>query len=367
MKKLCCIFNTPSLYRETIYKQIEYTYDCDWYFEDTDNHLKEFDTNQFKNVKRLKSYKCGPFYGVKGLLGTLFNKNYSDYLMMGHSRNISIFIFLIFKKIFFNSKKVFLWTHGFYGKENLFEYLWKKILLGLADELLIYGDYACHLMQEMGFKKTKLHPIHNSLNYNVQLELRNTIGLSDLYIRHFGNDAPVLIFIGRLNPIKRLDMLVNALKYFNKRGEIYNLVFIGDGPDSTRLKNIVRDSDLNDQVWFFGASYDEKINAELIINADLCIAPGNIGLTAIHALSFGCPAITHNNFAKQMPEFEVIKDSVTGTFFEYRNQQSLNRTIDNWFKQDGYCREQIRLNCYKEIDSNWNPNYQIKIIRSVIK
>ena len=77
--------------------------------------------------------------------------------------------------------------------------------------------------------------------------------------------------------------------------------------------------------------FDEKINAELIYNADLCVAPGNIGLTAMHVLMFGCPAISHNNFKWQMPEFESIIPGHTGDFFEYDNVEDLARSISQWF------------------------------------
>ena len=60
-----------------------------------------------------------------------------------------------------------------------------------------------------------------------------------------------------------------------------------------------------------GECYSEETNAKLIYNADLCVAPGNIGLTAIHVMMFGCPAITHNDFKWQMPEFEAIKSMET--------------------------------------------------------
>ena len=366
MKKLCCVFNTPSLYREAIYTRIEEKFDCDWYFEDTDNQLKEFDTQKFRNVKRQRAFSIGPFYGVKGMFSILKNKKYSHFLMMGHSRNISTLAFLIMKSILYPSKKVYLWTHGLYGKESKIEFLWKKVLYSLSDELLIYGDYACQLMINKGFDSRKIHAIHNSLNYYAHIELRKTIQPSNIYKGHFGNDVPTLIFIGRLNPVKRLDMLLNAVSSLKQKGETYNLVFIGEGPDMNHLKDVISKLGIESQVWFYGACYDEAINAELIYNADLCVAPGNIGLTSIHALTFGCPAITHNDFSHQMPEFEAIKEGLTGTFFEYGNIDSLSEGISKWFNQQNYNREKIRSNCYREIDSNWTPEYQINLIESLI-
>lgn len=366
--KLCCVFNTPSLYRKLIYNRIEEAYDCDWYFEDTDNKLQEFDTNMFRSVERQHTFGIGPFYVVKGMLSLLWKKKYSQYLMMGHSRNLSTLAFLLLKRLFYPQKRAYLWTHGFYGKESRFERIWKKTLYGFADGLFIYGDYACKIMKEQyGFKAEKLYPIHNSLEYDIQIGLRNEIKPSSIYTNHFQNNNHTIIFIGRLTVVKKLHMLVQAVANLKYRGENYNLVFIGDGPVRHDLELQASQLGVSEQIWFYGACYDEKTNAELVYNADLCVAPGNIGLTSIHSLMFGCPAISHNDFSCQMPEFEAIKEGRTGSFFERDKQQSMDDAISNWFAQIGYNREIIRKACYDEIDNNWNPNYQMNIIKGVIK
>lgn len=366
MDKLCCVFNTPSLYRETIYSYIEKNFDCDWYFEDTDNHVVTFDTKQFRHVSFLHTFSIGPFYWVYGMWHILWNKKYQKYLMMGHSRNLSTFCFLLVKKFLFPKKKVYLWTHGLYGKESYIELLWKKLLLELADELFIYGDYACNLMIKEGFNSKKLHAIHNSLAYDVQLELRNKMRETDIYSTHFFNTNPVLIFIGRLNFVKRLDILLDALFKLKNDGENYNLILVGNGPEKNKLIKKVNDLGLTESVWFYGECYDEQKNAELIYNADLCVSPGNIGLTAIHSLMFGTPALTHNDFRKQMPEFEVIKEGETGDFFKNENYFDLATKISQWFIKVKGQRDDVRKACYKIIDISWNPHYQIELLKSVI-
>lgn len=365
--KLCCIFNTPSIYRESIYKLINKTYECHWYFEDTDNRLKTFDTKLLSRVSILHSKKLGAFYWVKGTIKLLYNNEYNHYLMMGHSRCLSTLCFLLIKKFFFPHKKTYLWTHGFYGKESRIDFFWKKLFFNLANELFIYGNYACELMVSIGFKPEKLHAIHNSLNYDIQLYLRNKIRHTDIYQSHFGNTNYTIVFIGRLTIIKNLGLLLKAIANLKQKDLFYNLVLIGDGTEKEYLLSLSKELNIVSQIWFYGACYDERTNAELIYNADLCVSPGNVGLTAMHSMMFGCPVITHNDFAHQMPEFEVIKPNITGNFFEKDNIESLADAISKWFKTNGNCREHIRKECYKIIDSEWNPIYQINIIKSTIK
>ena len=160
-------------------------------------------------------------------------------------------------------------------------------------------------------------------------------------------------------------MLLDAEYLLAKKGQNYNVVFVGDGDERQVLEKKVLELGLSNFVWFYGACYDEEENARLIYNADLCVSPGNVGLTAIHSLTFGTPVLTHDNFTWQMPEFEVIKEGNTGSFFMQDNVDSLAMQIDNWFQTNRSNRDDIRKACYEVIDSEWNPYYQMKVFKSV--
>lgn len=361
-KKLILYFDEPSIYREAVYNKIEETYDCEWFFDKADKGVGRFDASSYKSVSYLPIKRIGPFYFVEGLL-SLLRKDCTRYLMIGATANVSLFLLLVTKCLICRQKKVYLWTHGFYGKEGWFnKTFWKRPMLKMADGIFTYGDYAKNIMIEDGFDEGGIFPIHNSLDYDKQLELRNSIIPSFIYIDHFENTLPTLIFIGRLTKVKKLDMIVDALSILRKKGKMYNLVFVGDGIEKDSLESKVETLGLKKQVWFYGACYDEKANAELIFNADLCVAPGNIGLTAIHSLMFGCPAVSHNDFKFQMPEFEVIKPGLTGDFFEKDNILSLADTIATWIEHNVGNRATVRKKCYEVIDESWNPNFQINIL-----
>lgn len=365
-KKLCMYFNTPSIYREEIYSKIEKEYDCEWYFSSEDYKVKTFDVSKFKSVHWLANRNLGQFYWVKGMI-SLLKRDSHNYIFMGETRCLSLYVFLMLKNLFFRRKKVLLWSHGYYGKESWVQKnIFKRPLLKMADGLLIYGNHARELMLKDGFNPQTTLTIHNSLAYSEQLRLRDTIKPSTIYSEHFGNNNHVLIFLGRLTPVKQLDMIVTAVAHLNNKGEHYNLVFVGDGSEREKLEKMVKGYGIDNQVWFYGACYDEVKNAELVYNADLCVAPGNIGLTAMHVLMFGCPALTHNCFKWQMPEFESIHPNKTGNFFEYQNQESLDEKISEWFRINGNIREEVRQACYKEIDEQWNPEFQMKVIDTAL-
>lgn len=200
------------------------------------------------------------------------------------------------------------------------------------------------------------------MDYDKQLALRKSLLSSGIYQKHFGNNHPNLIFIGRLTTVKRIDLLLEALSMLKNKGEMFNLTLVGDGVEKANLSEKVKMLNLENNVWFYGACYDEKVNAELIYNADLCVSPGNVGLTAIHAMTFGCPVITHDNFPYQMPEFEAIKQGETGDFFQYNDAESIADCIEKWFAFAND-RVAVRKACYHEIDSVWTPEYQIQVIK----
>jgi glycosyltransferase involved in cell wall biosynthesis len=367
MKRLCCVFNIPSLYREAIYLSIENNFDCEWFFEKKNTDIVLFDTNKLKKVSYLgRSNVVGRLYRMKGLTKAIWKRNDFDaYIMIGAPMCVSIWVLCLLLKVFHPHKRICFWTHGWYGKESRVERMVKDRFLKLADELFLYGEYAKDLLIKRGYRNERMHVIHNSLSYDVQLKLRKEIQPSNIYENRFGNDNPVLIFIGRLTKVKKLDLLLDSLVLLRDKAKLFNLVFVGDGVEKSNLEKKTSKLGLDKQVWFYGACYDEKTNAELIYNADLCVAPGNIGLTAMHTLMFGCPALTHNDFAYQMPEFEAIHPQLTGDFFEKDNVNSLAEAIDKWFHNDS-SRDTIRNNCYKEIDEKWNPSYQIKVIKTVL-
>ncbi len=366
--KLCIIYNTAPKYREAIFASLDKEYDCDWYFGHTVTDIKEMDTSILRNVNYYKTIgHPDRTHWQRGLIRLLFKKKYQVFFILFETRAPSCWLFVLLASILFPRKKIYLWTHGWYGKESGVEAKMKLWLYKHVAGTFVYSEYARQLLIKEGIQYDKLFTIHNSLHYERQIALREQLVPSNVYVDHFANSNPIIIFIGRLTKVKQLNMLVEAVSDLNKRGENYNLVFVGDGVEKENLINQVESLGLNKQVWFYGACYDEKTNAELIFNADLCVAPGNVGLTAMHTMVFGTPVISHNELKWQMPEFEAIRPGETGAFFDYQNEESLVETISNWFGENSNNREKVRKACYKEIDTQWNPYFQMEVIRKYLK
>lgn len=358
--------NEAPRYVESSYMLFDKEFDIDWFFGKRNSGIKGMDFSLLKNVKVLSETHFSKLWFLKGALKLAFVKEYSYYIMIGEPYLLTTWLLPILIKFFNPSAKIIFWTHGWYGKETNVRAVLKKIYYKLADTILLYGNHAKRLMIKEGFKSYKLHVIHNALHYTQQVEMRNKIKPTSYMHDHFQNDFPIIVMIGRLNLRKKLDMLINAVSLLSNRNEHYNILFIGDGEDRKSLEELVAKRRLIKNVWFYGACYDEEENSKLLINSDLCVVPGDIGLTAIHAMTLGVPTISHNCFMYQGPEFEAIQPGITGDFFEYGNVQSLADTISNWFKTHPD-RDKIRRVCYKEIDKNWTPEFELNVLKQVLK
>lgn len=365
--KVCCSLNFAPHYREEIFLRMENDLDCEFFFGDkTYGAINKIKYSKFeKKVEELVFTKVfKQFYFLKGQTRLSF-ANYSHYIITGQPFNLSAWGLLILNKI--RRKKTFIWNHGWYGNENFFKKTLKKYQLKLATGYFLYGTYAKNLMEKEGFNSNKLHVVYNSQSYTEQLKIRRNLTKTSIYLERFKNTKPTLIFIGRLTKVKKLHILLKAMQLAFEEGYYFNLVIIGEGTEKSLLEKLVEDYNLKQNIWFYGSCYNEEQIGELIYNADICISPGNVGLTAIHSLMYGTSVITHNNFSNQMPEFEAIEEGVTGTFFKENEPIDLKSAIIQWLIKYPQKEASLIKACFNKIDLYYNPNYQIKIFKKVLQ
>lgn len=273
--------------------------------------------------------------------------------------------------IIFRLKKVrvIFWSHGFYGNEKFLKKNIRKLFYSLANDHLLYERRGKKNMISNGFSGDNVHVVFNSLDYPSSLSFRNVakdLEKGIIYDFFLDPNLPTLIFVGRLTKIKKLDLLIKAVTNLKKSGNILNLLIVGDGEEKSSLMNLTIKCKIEKNCHFYGPCYSEDKLSKLIAKADLCVSPGNVGLTAIHSLSYGTPVLTHGNFVNQMPEVGVIIPGFNGLFFEENNLQSMSDSIATWIFINSTDREEIRKNCFKIIDRYYNPDYQVKVIENLL-
>ncbi len=360
------IFPYAAAYREPVYSLLDKEVDCIFHFcSNTDTTLKQMDYNVLNDYRFDIKEKIihGQWRVFEGMKRIEFEKD--DVIVCpGNIRYLSIWSLLLKNKLR-KRNRVILWTHGAYGRESRMQFIIKRLFYRLADHVFLYGDYAKdiflrhHIMDER-----KITVVWNSLDYDKQIKYR-TKECDNIIQGHFNNDYPTILFIGRLTYEKKLDMLVEALHRLEYRDEYYNCVFIGKGEASEDILRAADKYGLASRVWLYGACYDDEEMFPLLNNADLCVSPGNVGLTAIHVMTYGIPVISHDDYSHQGPEFEAIKEGETGSFYKKDNLDSLVDCISKWFK-NAPSKDKVRRNCYSVIDNYYNPHVQVSIIKSIL-
>jgi glycogen synthase len=91
----------------------------------------------------------------------------------------------------------------------------------LANGLFLYGNGAKDRLILLGFDKSRLHVIYNSLDYANQICIRKELSQEILLSKKkelFKNyDLPVIIFIGRLTKQKKLEYLMYYAKNYKRK------------------------------------------------------------------------------------------------------------------------------------------------------
>ncbi len=189
---------------------------------------------------------------------------------------------------------------------------------------------------------------------------------SSIYAEYFKNDYPVVLYIGRLQRRKKVEQLIEAACLLKQEDMPLNVVLVGNVADAGYLCDIVSCEGMESNVWFYGPSYDEQTNAELLYNAKVCVCPAEVGLTAIHAMSYGCPVISNDNIETQMPEFESIVEGKTGALFKENDIRNLADTIREWICMSEVRREEVRRSCREMVEREWSVDYQICVLKRAI-
>lgn len=366
-KKICCIFNLAPRYNAPIFNLMDQEIGCDFYFGDKLPlpilRMNYDELDGFKKTLR-NIFFLGNFYWQKGALKLIF-KPYNSYILTGEPYNITTWLIMILAKIM--KKETILWSHGYYGDETFLKRKVKKIFFNLSTSVLLYGNRAKNIMISEGIRENKLFVIYNSLDYEKQLKVRAKLKPSNIFKNHFLNDFPTIIYVGRIQKNKKVELLINAADNLIQNGESCNLVIIGDEVESLNLYDKIEKKGLIKNIWLFGPCYDEISLGELIYNSNICVVPGDVGLSIMHSFVYGIPVITHNNFPSHGPEFEAIDPGVTGDFFVENSIEDLCNKISDWISITPQKKNQTKEECHRVIEKRYNPKVQVNLLKRILK
>jgi glycosyltransferase involved in cell wall biosynthesis len=128
-------------------------------------------------------------------------------------------------------------------------------------------------------------------------------------------------FVGRLLPLKRLDLLINVMSHLFREYPNLYLTLIGGGEMLPDLRRQVQELGLEDRVNFEGVVPPDKIPARLA-RTDLLVLPSRgegWGIVVNEALSVGVPVI----LSDRCGAVDLIQNGVNGYIFRNGDDKDL--------------------------------------------
>lgn len=229
--------------------------------------------------------------------------------------------------------KVVWWGHYWSSTSKTWRFRLRINMLRFCHGVLFYTDKEVE----------EFFDNHAKMNFSCVRALNNGINTEPIE-RLRAHYEPALrpnriLFIGRLTPKADLAFALYALAAIPE--EIRpTLDVIGDGEERSRLAVQATELNLENYVKWHGAITDEHEIAKIANCCRLFVYPGEAGLSLIHAMAYGLPAVVHSDRWKQMPEFAAFEDYVTGRSFHREHVSSLagilTEMITNEFALSSY-------------------------------
>ena len=152
-------------------------------------------------------------------------------------------------------------------------------------------------------------------------------------------DGPVVLYVGRLAPIKGLGTLLDALAVLRARGRRLRLLVVGGDADEPAngheadLRARAASLGLGDAVRFVGPQAQERLR-DYYVAADATVLPSyyeSFGMVALEAMACGTPVIATR--VGGLPT--TVRDGVTGLLVADRDPAALARTIERMLDDAG--------------------------------
>lgn len=147
---------------------------------------------------------------------------------------------------------------------ELYDWIFGRLILRRADRLIGNSQASCDFVKKLS-GRTDCQPIYRGANLEA---IENTGSRHDLREKY--HDKIIIAFIGRLIDGKGTHDLIAALAEL-KREDIVCFI-IGGGPEEARLKKMVEESHIENQIIFFGNLPFHKA-ISILKTADIVVNP----------------------------------------------------------------------------------------------
>lgn len=200
--------------------------------------------------------------------------------------------------------RVIWWGHGIRPRGR-FQSIYQR-LAHEAHAVILYTEAGRQGMEALGIPGKKLYVARNSIDIpRYQAHYRATPITERTSIVH----------IGRMIPVKKLPMLIDAFAQARQQGLRSDLILIGDGPEEAEVQTRISRYGLEDAVTLTGALFptedkDMARIADAFNRSWLSVSPGSVGLNILDSIAMGVPMLL-NSDVPHNPEVEAAIEEKT--------------------------------------------------------
>jgi glycosyltransferase involved in cell wall biosynthesis len=208
-------------------------------------------------------------------------------------------------------KPMFISWHEVWGKDYWEKYMGKKGIIGATIEkissrlgnkiIAISEETKKNLVEVLKIPKEKVVVVENGINFKKIQKIKPSKEKSDL------------IFCGRLNEHKNVDVLIKVVAKVKKKNTKIKCIITGDGPERKKLEKLVKELKLEKNIIFKGFIENSKNVLALIKSSKVFVSPSTregFGISVIEAHACGLPVITTNY--KDNAGRHLIKNGING-------------------------------------------------------
>ncbi len=153
------------------------------------------------------------------------------------------------------------------------------------DEMIAYSRRGAEEYSALGFPRERIFVAHNSVSPAPTAPMPVRPSTFDPSINSGQRLRPCLLFVGRLQARKRVDLLLRACAKMESKPR---LLIVGDGPERPALESLAKG--IYPSTEFIGAKHGAELKP-YFEQADLFVLPGTGGLAVQEAMSYGLPII----------------------------------------------------------------------------
>jgi len=219
------------------------------------------------------------------------------------------------------------WTkvHSYSGIPGPLLTLMKKRFYSRFDRAICYGQHSLEELTRLGFPAERARVAQNTIDtrrifeHGEQIkqrgdELRAELGLTD---------ATVLLCIGRMDPEKRHQDLLDAWPKLKELDDKLHMVIVSGGPMLDKVRATARQID--EQRIHVTGRVPEGDDYAWIATSDITIYPGAVGLAINQSLAFGKPTIIADEFGA---DSEILRHHETGWRYPRGDLNALVDAVD---------------------------------------